>query len=65
MLRYVALARTNISKEHQFSQQPHGITFQKAAFYNLSSWHLKLGAESGIRRVVFEIKARMICYVQK
>jgi hypothetical protein len=47
MLRRVALIRTEVSDEHRFLQEPHGVTSQKTAFFrviavkNLKSyWHI-------------------------
>jgi hypothetical protein len=37
MLRHVALVRTNISEERWFLQDPHGVTSQKTAFFDLGN----------------------------
>jgi hypothetical protein len=37
MLRRVALVRTDVSKEHRFLQEPHGVTSKKTPFFIITS----------------------------
>jgi hypothetical protein len=41
LLCRVALVRTDVSEEPRFSQEPHGVTSQKTAFFIVSRENLK------------------------
>jgi hypothetical protein len=41
MLCHVALVRTDVSEEHQFLQEPHGVTSQKTAFFIITVLRIK------------------------
>jgi hypothetical protein len=42
MLHHVALVRTDVSEEHRFSEEPHGVTYQNmAVFISLRLENLK------------------------